>query len=389
MTRRVLLVSNGVGEDLIAASLATALEAAGVTITAYPLVGVGAHPPHVTLLEPRQALPSGGFSLRTGFRDLSADLAAGMIRLWLGQRRTLGRQRGRGDLVVAVGDAYCLWMAAAASPGVAFLATADSVHIAPFGPVARWVLRRHARRIFARDPETAQALAAQGLPAVAAGLVTMDHLPPTGETFGLSPQAPVVALLPGSRRDAVDNAILLARAAAAIAAARRDVGFIMALAPSVPADEVANRLLAVDWSLSPLAGTVVLGDARLHLTSAFADALARASVVIGLAGTANEQAAGLGRPVVAFPGRGAQFGPSFLRMQHRLLGEALVPTRTWQEAAAATVRLLGDAAERERRGAAGRARMGPSGGTQRITQALLEMLEESRPSVTFIGTPAP
>jgi len=375
VTRRVLLVSNGVGEDLLAAGVAQALEAAGVAVAAYPLAGTGAYPPRVPLLDPRRALPSGGFSLRAGFRNFGADVGAGLIRLWMGQRRTLKRQRGRYDLVVAVGDIYCLWMSAAAAPGVAFLATADSVHIARPGAIARWVLRRWARRIFARDPETAQTLAAYGLPAVAAGLVTMDQLQPGGETFGLPHDAQVVALLPGSRGDAVTNALLLARAAEAIAAVRGDIAFIMALAPSIRASELVGRLLTLDRSSSPSTDTAVVGEARLQLTQAFADALLRATVVIGLAGTANEQAAGLGRPVVAFPGPGAQFGPSFLAMQHRLLGEALVPTRTWQEAAQATLRLLGDAHERRRRGEVGRARMGPPGGTQRITDALLEMLE--------------
>jgi len=375
VTRRVLLVSNGVGEDLIGAGVARGLEAAGVAVTAYPLVGTGAYPPAIPLLDPRKALPSGGFSLRAGFRNLAADLRAGLLRLWMEQRRTLTRQRGRHDLIVAVGDIYCLWMSAAAAPGVAFLATADSVHIARPGIVARWVLRRHARRIFARDPETAQTLAAYGLPAVAEGLVTMDQLQPRGETFGLPPDAQVVALLPGSRGDAVTNALLLARAAEAIAAVRGDVHFIMALATSIRSSELIGRLLTLDRSSSSSTGVVLVGQARLHLTQAFADALARATVVIGLAGTANEQAAGLGRPVVAFPGPGAQFGPSFLAMQHRLLGEALVPTRTWQDAVRATLRLLGDADERARRGDVGRARMGPPGGTQRITHALLEMLE--------------
>jgi uncharacterized protein (TIGR03492 family) len=170
---------------------------------------------------------------------------------------------------------------------------------------------------------------------------------------------------------------LLVRTAVAIAAGRRDVGFLMALAPSVHAADLAGRLLALDGATSPADGVVALGDARVHFTTAFADALLRASVVVGLAGTANEQAAGLGRPVVTFPGPGAQFGPAFLAMQHRLLGDAVMPTRTWQEAAEAVLRLLGDGDERARRGAIGRARMGPPGGTQRIAAALLEMLRET------------
>ena len=301
MTRRVLLVSNGVGEDVIGGGIGVALEAAGVGVAAYPLAGYGAYPSHISLLDPRRALPSGGFSLRSGFRHLGADLAAGLIPLWPRQRRTLRRQRGRYDLVVAVGDVYCLWMAAAAATRVAFLATADSVRIAPLGAVARWAVRRHASRIFTRDPETARALVARGLPAVFSGLVAMDHLRPNGELFGLSPTTPVVALLPGSRGDAAANAVLLARAAEAIASVRRDVAFLMALAPAVPASELIGRMLALDHSSSPSTSAVVVGEAQLHLTQAFADALMRATVVIGLAGTANEQAAGLGRPVVAFP----------------------------------------------------------------------------------------
>lgn len=380
MSRRVLLVSNGVSEDLIAARLAEVLVAAGVAVTAYPLVGMGAHPQPLPFLEPRKTLPSGGFSFRAGFRDLPADLAAGIIRLWLAQRRTLKQQRGRYDLVVAVGDTYCLWMAAAAAPRVAFLATADSVHIAPHGPLAHWVLRRYARCIFARDTNTARTLAARGLPAVAAGAFAMDLLRPEGATFELPAGAPVVTLLPGSRRDAVANATLLARAAEAIAAARGDVGFLLALAPSVAAPVLIQALLAIEGSTHPSPDLVVVGGARLRLTTAFADALARATVVIGLAGTANEQAAGMGLPVVAFPGPGAQFGPAFLAMQHRLLGDAVVSTSSWQEAAQAVLRLLGDPDERARRGAVGRARMGPPGGTRRIAQALLAMLQEPGPA---------
>jgi uncharacterized protein (TIGR03492 family) len=272
---------------------------------------------------------------------------------------------------VAVGDAYCLWMASGASRQVAFVSTADSVRICEFGTLAVWVMRRRASRIFARDPDTAQALAATGLPAVALGNVMMDLVEGAGETFGLSPNAQVVTLLPGSRADAPGNAVLLARAAQAIAAEEPGVRFLLAVAPTVAVEDVLRRLPQAE----PNEGGATVGGARFVLTSAFADAVARASVIIGMAGTANEQAAGLGRPVVAFPGPGTQFTPAFLQMQHRLLGDALLPTRDWREAAAAVVRLLRDPDERELRGAAGRARMGPPGASARISAALLEMLD--------------
>jgi uncharacterized protein (TIGR03492 family) len=400
MTSKVLLVSNGVGEDMIAASLARRLQAAGADVAAYPLVGTGVYPPEIPLLDPRRTLPSGGFSLRSGLRGLGADLAAGLIGLWHEQRRTLVASRGRYDLVTAVGDTYCLWMAARAAPRVAFVATADSVRICPFGPLAVQAMRRHARRIFARDPETAKTLTAMGLPAVTYGNPIMDLVQGTGQTFGVPPDAPVVTLLPGSRADALGNAGLMLRAAQAIAQEMPEVRFLLAVAPTLAVEEVLRVLLRCE----PRSGTpppdrtagrgavvdrpegrdatqdgVVIGHARITVTTAFADAVARAWVVIGLAGTANEQAAGLGRPVVAFPGPGTQFTPAFLEMQHRLLGDALLPTRTWLDAAAATVRLLRNPHERQRRGDAGRARMGGPGATERISTALLDMLARGEP----------
>lgn len=359
---RILFVSNGVGEDLIAARIAAELPP-GTTVVAYPLVGLGAYPASVPLLAPRRALPSGGFSLRTGLRGLGADLMSGLVGLWLAQRRTLAAQRGRFDLAVAVGDAYCLWMAAPAAARTALVATAESVHIAPAGALPRRLMRR-ASRIFARDPETAAHLTACGLPAAAPGNVMMDLVTVRGESFGLGPNVPVVTLLPGSRREAPANAAHLAAAAARVADAVPEAHFLLAVAPTVRAEEVRTRL-----------------DDRpaIALTTAFGDAVARATVVMGMAGTAHEQAAGLGRPVVAFPGRGPQFGPQFLAMQARLLGEALVPCRDAAEAASAVVRLLRDPEERARRGAAGRARMGPPGGAARIATELVRL---SRPDAS-------
>lgn len=360
MRPRVLLVSNGLSEDLIAGALALRLRAEGVEVTAYPLVGLGAYPAGIALLDPRRELPSGGFSFRAGLRGLAGDLSGGIIGLWVAQRRALHAQRGRFDLVVAVGDTYALYMAAAVSPRVPLVATADSVRICPFGRLARISLRRFASRVFTRDPDTAEALAAMGCRAEPVGAPMLDQLRLTGETFGLDPDASVVTLLPGSRRDAPHNVVPLAQAAAAVHRDAPEARFLMALAPAVSAERVATLV-------APAGVPIVL-------TPLFADALSRATVVIGLAGTANEQAAGLGKPVVAFPGHSAQFGRHFLAAQHRLLGEALVPAATPRDAARAALALLRDPAERARRGEIGRTRMGPPGATRRVAARLLEML---------------
>ncbi len=55
----------------------------------------------------------------------------------------------------------------------------------------------------------------------------------------------------------------------------------------------------------------------------FGDVLHSSQVIIGLSGIGNEQAVGLGRPVVIFPGKGPQITKKFLYIQKLLLGEAI------------------------------------------------------------------
>jgi uncharacterized protein (TIGR03492 family) len=56
---------------------------------------------------------------------------------------------------------------------------------------------------------------------------------------------------------------------------------------------------------------------------AFADILQQSSLVIGMTGTAVEQAVGLGKPVIAVPGNGPAFTYRFAEAQNRLLGDSV------------------------------------------------------------------
>ena len=99
--KRLLVVSNGHGEDLEAAQILGALPPDDVALSAFPLVGLGsAYPSRVTLLDPRRDFPSVGFGLRAGWTTLYADLASGWLGFWQRQRQTLRAQRGRIDLVI-------------------------------------------------------------------------------------------------------------------------------------------------------------------------------------------------------------------------------------------------------------------------------------------------
>jgi uncharacterized protein (TIGR03492 family) len=373
---RLLIVSNGYGEDLEAAQIVRALPPARVAVSAYPLVGLGrAYPAGVELLDPRRDLPSGGFGLRAGWQGVWADLRAGWLWLWRAQRRTLHAQRERAALVIAAGDVYCLWMAAAAGGPTVYLALPKSEYISPHSPLERRLIRRIASHVFTRDEVTAAGLRREGIDAEYVGFTLMDTLALTGETFGFADGQPVVTILPGSKPPAFDNLVLLLRAMERIAATRRPApSVLVAWAPNLSRDRLRFSVETAGgrWSdhrhftIGPLEATVA--------TDHFADALARGTVVLGMAGAAHEQAAGLGKPIVAFPGTGPQFTAAFLVEQQRLLGDALVAARGPEDAAEAVIRLLDDPADRDRRGRAGRERQGGPGGARAIAGYLLSRL---------------
>ncbi|HET6780826.1 MAG TPA: hypothetical protein VFH67_01890, partial [bacterium] len=145
--------------------------------------------------------------------------------------------------------------------------------------------------------------------------------------------------------------------------------FICALPVTLTREAVQRAILPIGWQERD--GRLESEQTQVLISRSFGPAVRAADVVIGLAGTANEQAAGLGKPVVVFPITGAQYTARFMRLQHRLLGDALVPVRDRHDAVAAVLRLLDDASERARRGEAGRERMGEPGAVPRIASALL------------------
>jgi uncharacterized protein (TIGR03492 family) len=374
--KRLLVVSSGYGEDVEAAQVIRALPSGRVEVVAYPLVGLGhAYPPGAVLLNPRREFPSGGFGARLGPGAFWGDVRRGWLGFWAAQRRTLRSQRGGAALTVAAGDVYCLWMAAAAGGPVVYLALPRSEYVAPHSAIELWVIRRAASFVFTRDEVTAAALRRHGVRAEYRGFTLMDTLCPTGEAFGIDPGRPVLTLLPGSKPAAFDNLFLLLRAAAGAASgAAEHPAVLVAWPPNLPRDRLRSAVEAVGGLWADADRFDYAGLEVLVTDDHFSDALTRATVVLGMAGAAHEQAAGLGKPVVTFPGHGPQVTARFLKEQKRLLGDALVLAATPEEGAAAASSLLRDPAERERRGRVGRERQGGPGGSSAIAQYLVERL---------------
>jgi hypothetical protein len=260
-----------------------------------------------------------------------------------------------------------------------------SVHMADGGGRVPWnrafmerirapevALLRRAEAVYPRDEPTAAGCAARacGRP--------LPRQPDDGRPQGRSASMPG----PTCRRSPCCRAAG-PRAPAVASCSTRSPGAL---------DERAELAAAVAWTQGPPPplprdgrGGRALGRGPCGAVAAcgwrgssgrFADVLHTADAVLGTTGTAQEQAAGLGLPVVSFPVR-PMLAPAFLANQARLLGEALeVVPREPAAIAARCRRALLDpmsgarrAPRRARRGSAARAAPGPSPPTSRRTAA--------------------
>jgi uncharacterized protein (TIGR03492 family) len=327
---RILFLSNGHGEDVCGAIIAQELRDKGITnLCAMPIVGVGEAYTKVGIKVkgPQRKLPCGGAIYgRPG--AMMKEISGGLLELIFKQRRYLKREAANFTHVVAVGDVVPLlfnrlWL----KKPIYYVAIAKSAYYegGRFPIMDReelWALRGYARRVFFRDRFTYQCALRQcsDLDLVFLGNPMMDSLAKDGGSFKDLP-SPVITLLPGSREVAYKNLDRLLAVAKLIA--RRKTSFLVSRAQELDPQRMHRIITARGWTKEE--GLYKMGNCSLILTDKFADSLFRAQLVIGLAGTANEQAAGLGKPVVSFPADEKRFSRLFLDAQSRLLGKALRP----------------------------------------------------------------
>jgi uncharacterized protein (TIGR03492 family) len=143
----------------------------------------------------------------------------------------------------------------------------------------------------------------------------MDTIPATQHSLPLPRSASVILLLPGSRADALVNLSALLEVCLRVSATETAL-FVCALAPSLQVTDVVRSASAKGWQGD--GDYLRRGPTTVLLTRDFGAALEAATIAVGLAGTANEQTAGLGKPVVAFPGPGVQYTRRFMALQRRL-----------------------------------------------------------------------
>ncbi|MFM8526002.1 MAG: lipid-A-disaccharide synthase-related protein [Cyanobacteriota bacterium] len=391
---RILLISNGHGEDLNGGLIADQLLALrpDLELQALPIVGDGQayRRRGIPLLHQGAPLPSGGMVYQG--LNLWRDLAAGLVQQTLQQFWAAWRHGREADLVLCIGDHVPMafaWLTG--RPAVVFLVSTSSQYEGRLRlpGFSRLFCRRPAvRAVLTRDVFTARDLQSQGLGrARFCGYPIMDLAPAAGDQATVPLAIPAgstpIALLPGSRfPECLHNLLLLTKLCAVLV--QQDSGrrwcFHAAVLRGTEGKELAALAAAVGWTLE--AGRLISSDGRVQVilrSDAFAPILRSSVLVLGMAGTAVEQAVGLGKPVVQIPGRGPQFSYAFAEAQMRLLGPAVFTVgqgpagrAELEEAATLIGRLLADPELPARCAAIGLERVGPAGGSRGIARAVLE-----------------
>jgi len=409
----LLCISNGHGEDIIAVRVLKELRRFpnAPSILALPIVGEGGayQKAGISIVGPTQTMPSGGF-IYMDARQVIRDVQGGLVALTWEQIKTVRAWGKTGGKILAVGDLVPLLMAWASGVEYAFIGTAKSEYYVRneagrlpnrpwlegrrsiYLPWERWLMqRRHCRGVFVRDQITADYLQRCRVKASYPGNPMMDGLDAdtdklTRITAAFPPAEAVLtlALMPGSRApEAFDNwqRLLLALDSVAQVFPDRQVRILGAIAPALNLAVLKDALIDAQWQ--PETGSMVTfcrHNCRLVITTdAFAECLHLADAALATAGTATEQAVGLGKPVFTVPGVGPQFTDAFAEAQARLLGPSVTVVADPTTLGQALVHCLQDRDRLQHIAENGRTRMGQAGAGRTIATALIHSFSSEQP----------
>ncbi|MEM6252057.1 MAG: lipid-A-disaccharide synthase-related protein [Cyanobacteria bacterium P01_D01_bin.156] len=397
---RLLCISNGHGEDLIAIRILQALQGIlpHLKVAALPIVGDGRQYQKIGLeiIGPTKQMPSGGFIYMDG-QQLARDLQGGLLQLTVAQLRAMGRWLTPDDVVLAVGDIVPLLFGWLSRCAYGFVGTAKSEYYVRneqghcldrstwldsldfqrtcvYMPWERWLMRRSVC-VFARDGITTQRLQRWAVDAYDAGNPMMDGFVVAPHLELTDSHALRVLLLPGSRApEAYDNWLrLLQGAQNMMQTGQQAISFLTAAASSL--DLARLKVALGDYGWQPQQSRYSQGSHSLVISQGmFVDYAQQAHMAIATAGTATEQVVGLGKPVLTLPGDGPQFTQSFAQAQSRHLGPSITLVPEPNQIGAALQDILSDPDRQATIYENGLHRMGPPGAGQRIAEILAKTL---------------
>jgi uncharacterized protein (TIGR03492 family) len=408
---RLLILSNGHGEDRIAIQIIQELQAITdeVELAALPIVGEGYvyQKFNIPIIGKVQQMPSGGF-IYLGGDPLWQDLKGGLIQLTIEQIKVVRQWSKNGGAILAVGDIVPLLYAWIGGGKYAFVGTAKSEYYlrddrfwlertswlerrlgSVYLPWERWLMScDRSMAVFPRDSLTTDILKKHSVRAYDLGNPMMDGLTLGDNSILQKASVLSVLLLPGSRMpESLNNWQQILDAVTDVIdnlGKKRSLEFLGAIAPALNPKAFAEELIDRGWkrvfsesqAIKDFRATsFVKENATLTLTqNAYSECLQRADLAIAMAGTATEQAVGMELPVITMPGKGPQFTPAFAEAQTRLLGCSIILVENLQQVSNAIALLLDNPQQLQQIAINGKQRMGTSGAAKRIALCLKEKL---------------
>jgi uncharacterized protein (TIGR03492 family) len=372
--QRFLIISNGHGEDAIAAQVISRFPAS-IEADAYPVIGSGkAYDGICRVVGPRASLASEGWRNVKG--SLRRDIVNGGLLTVPPALKFLRKMRGKYDRVIVVGD--MVGVLACLVTGYRDLVYIDVYKTGAarlYSSLERWAIAKACSLVFCRAENLATMLREDGVNASAPGNLMMDTIP-HGQYDAASRRrnALAVTLLPGSRALTAESFALQINGLRQVAPENMPDIFL-AVAGSVKIEDLAKAAgLRRSHHLSSEPddlGQLTDGEITVHMARgrAMGNLLDTSDFVLSQAGTATIQSLGLGKPAITFINQRDR--RSRFEDEQQLFGDArIVVDAEIDQLGSAIIRLINNPDLRMRLGAIGQNNIGGQGALTAIMNSL-------------------
>ncbi len=331
---KILILSNGHGEDLSGSLLARQFKKSGYSVDALPIVGKGNHyeKEKIRIIGKTKEFSTGGLGYNS-VKGRLTEIFGGEIFYLLRRLFLTYKLRKKYDYFFVVGDIVPVFFAWICKKDFFTYLVAYSSHYEgklklPW-PSKFFLLSQNAKKIYTRDSLTANDLTLQLKKKVSfLGNPFMDKFFTINKKFQKVEFS--IGLFPGSRSpEILDNFILILEVLEVLSDLRyfQKIEFNFAIVNALSSSKVKEIFKNRRWLfLKKIKDKHLLKFQHKSLIvniywNNFEKILLKSKCCISMAGTAAEQAIGLGKPVIQIEGKGPQFTKSFAEAQRRLLGK--------------------------------------------------------------------
>ena len=331
---RILVLSNGHGEDVSGCILARRLISIGNKVEALPIVGLGEayKKEKINIIGKTRKFNTGGL----GYNSLKGriyDLFNGQIYYFLKKIWIVFLIRKKYDYFLVVGDIVPIFFAWLSRKKYFTYLVAYSSHYEgklnlPW-PCKYFLKSPNSIRIYTRDLLTSIDLSNQlkkevlffGNPFI--DKLLKNNIKDSNNSFH-------IALLPGSRiNELINNFDLMLDIIQELANYKffKKIKFNFALSSDLKMENVQNILEMRNWQFEKILSSnfKLLYSYKFIKVffkwNSFEDILTESDFAISMSGTAAEQVVGMSKPVLQVEGKGPQFTKAFAEAQRRLLGQ--------------------------------------------------------------------